>query len=333
MTATKSLVFLCNGIEIREQEFSIVKDGEVLPVEPRAFRVLLYLLRNPQRLITKDELLQSVWGDVVVTENSLARAILKLRQCLGDDARSPQYIETVSRIGYRLLGSVEIREAPEGSIAGQQALEAVQRGNEFAPLLPQKRRRWRHGRWLAIFGAIAIVWAAGWWVRRREKVHWAQATATPEIARLTEGGEYPKAAALALRAHAVLPDDVTIRDLWVRATGEVSLNSDPAGAEVLYRPYHGDPGAWTVLGQTPISKVRVPQDFYVWRLTKPGFATETFISRTPPTLLVGDVWDFDVRLTLHPQNQIPPEMVPVGGGWSGMTYPLLGSPYVKVDDS
>ena len=58
MTSTKSLVFLCKGIEIREQEFSIVKQGEVLPVEPRAFRVLLYLLRNPQRLITKEELLR-----------------------------------------------------------------------------------------------------------------------------------------------------------------------------------------------------------------------------------------------------------------------------------
>ena len=110
-----------------------------------------------------------------------------------------------------------------------------------AATLPEGRRRWRYGRWAAIFGAIAIVLLAGWWIRQWERVRWARATATPEIARLIEAGEYPKAAALALRALAVLPDDVTIRNLWVRATGEVSINSDPVGAEVSYRPYHGDP--------------------------------------------------------------------------------------------
>ena len=58
----------------------------------------------------------------MVTENSLARAILKLRQCLGDDARSPEYIETVSRIGYRFIGSVEILEPLAVPLAGQREL-------------------------------------------------------------------------------------------------------------------------------------------------------------------------------------------------------------------
>jgi eukaryotic-like serine/threonine-protein kinase len=47
---------------------------------------------------------------------------------------------------------------------------------------------------------------------------------------------------------------------------------------------------------------------------------------------VGDVWNFDITLKLRSQNHVPPEMVPVGGGLSGMTYPLLGSPNVKLDD-
>jgi hypothetical protein len=173
---------------------------------------------------------------------------------------------------------------------------------------------------------------AGWSIRRWERVRRARDTPTPEIARLVEAGELSKAAAPALRAHAVLPNDVTIRDLWVRSTGEVSINSDPVGAEVSYRPYHGNVDAWTYLGRTPVSKVRVPQDSYVWRLTKQGFADETFIREAPRTLLVGDVWVFDIRLELHPDQQVPPEMAPVGGGVSGMTYPLVGSPNVKLDD-
>ena len=112
MTANKSHIFLCDGFEIREHEYCIVRKGEVVAIEPRAFRVLLYLLKNPQKLVTKEELLQSVWSDVAVTENSLARAVLKLRQGLGDDARAPRYIETVSRIGYRFVGPVEVVEQP-----------------------------------------------------------------------------------------------------------------------------------------------------------------------------------------------------------------------------
>lgn len=136
MTASKSLVFLCDGVEIREQEYCIVREGEVFPVEPRAFQVLIYLLRNPRRLIKKEELLHAVWGDVAVTENSLARAILKLRQILEDDARSPHYIETVSRIGYRFIGSVAIQMDP--SKTEDHGLAVVgEGGNETLSLPPE----------------------------------------------------------------------------------------------------------------------------------------------------------------------------------------------------
>ena len=70
MTTAKLLIFLCNGVEICEREFSITMDGEVLSVESRAFRLPIYLLRNPQSVITKEEPLGSVWDDVAVTQNS-----------------------------------------------------------------------------------------------------------------------------------------------------------------------------------------------------------------------------------------------------------------------
>ncbi len=133
MTASKPHVFLCDGLEIREREYCIVREGEAFPVEPRAFRVLIYLLSNPQRLITKEELLQSVWGDVAVTENSLARAILKLRQTLGDDARSPRYIETVSRIGYRFVGSVAVQADRESSEIKDQAFAVYEENRNGTP--------------------------------------------------------------------------------------------------------------------------------------------------------------------------------------------------------
>src|SRR6266536_1103478 len=114
--ANKASVFRFADVEVREREFSLTKAGEVLAVEPKAIRGLLFLLRNPQKLITKDELLSVVWGDTVVSENSLARSIALLRRLLGDDMRSPCYIETVATIGYRFVSKVEVSEDATGEL-------------------------------------------------------------------------------------------------------------------------------------------------------------------------------------------------------------------------
>lgn len=105
-----SFVFRFADVEVREREFTLIKAGKVLAVEPKAFRVLLFLLRNPQKLIAKEELLNSLWGDVAVTEGSLTRCIWLLRRLLEDDTREPRYIETVATVGYRFVCPVEVLE-------------------------------------------------------------------------------------------------------------------------------------------------------------------------------------------------------------------------------
>ena len=118
VTVNKSIVFKFGDVEVREREFRLVKAGEVLPVEPKTFRVLLFLLRNPQKLIAKEELLNAVWGDAAVTESSLTRTIAQLRRLLGDEIRSPRYIETVATVGYRFLQEVQISEDGSGNVGG-----------------------------------------------------------------------------------------------------------------------------------------------------------------------------------------------------------------------
>ena len=115
MAANKSVVFRFDDVEVREREFSLTKAGKVSNIEPKAFRVLIFLLHNPQKLITKDELLNAIWGDTAVTEGSLSRCIWLLRSVLGDDIRSPRYIETVPTVGYRFIGAVEERVEPSES--------------------------------------------------------------------------------------------------------------------------------------------------------------------------------------------------------------------------
>src|SRR5271155_2509627 len=108
----KSFVFRFADVEVREREFTLIKAGKVLAVEPKAFRTLLFLLHNPQRLISKEELLNSLWGDAAVTEGSLTRCIWLLRRLLEDDIHEPRYIETVATVGYRWLCPVEQVEDP-----------------------------------------------------------------------------------------------------------------------------------------------------------------------------------------------------------------------------
>jgi DNA-binding winged helix-turn-helix (wHTH) protein len=133
MTDRKCFVFRFADVEVREREFLLIKAGERIPVEPKAFRVLLYMLRNPGRLIPKDEIVGSVWNDSAVSDNSLTRSIAQLRRVLGDDSREPLYILTVPTVGYRFLCDVNAAEDRFGVTNGMGLQESDQ--NNEAELL------------------------------------------------------------------------------------------------------------------------------------------------------------------------------------------------------
>ncbi len=81
---------------------------DVVHLTNKAFAVLRYLAGHPQQLVTKDELLEAVWPDAYVSEAAMTVCIRELRQALGDNARTPQFIETVRGRGYRFLAPVTI---------------------------------------------------------------------------------------------------------------------------------------------------------------------------------------------------------------------------------
>jgi DNA-binding winged helix-turn-helix (wHTH) protein len=84
---------------------------ERLPLRPKSFAVLHYVLRHAGRLVSKDALLQAVWPDVAVSEAMLTICLSELRRVLGETRQAPQFIETVARRGYRFIGAVQ-RVAP-----------------------------------------------------------------------------------------------------------------------------------------------------------------------------------------------------------------------------
>src|SRR5258705_11194747 len=80
---------------------------------PKAFDVLLFLVQNPNRLVTKDELLQAVWGDTFVEEGNLTQYISHLRKALGDNSEDTRLIVTITRKGYQFTGNVTVTEAAD----------------------------------------------------------------------------------------------------------------------------------------------------------------------------------------------------------------------------
>jgi DNA-binding winged helix-turn-helix (wHTH) protein/Tfp pilus assembly protein PilF len=87
-------------------------------IPEKAFQTLVHLVRNSGTLLTKDELLQTVWCDVVVEENNLVKAIYSIRRFLDDVTENPKYIETVPKHGYRFVASVKKNEpALRGGLA------------------------------------------------------------------------------------------------------------------------------------------------------------------------------------------------------------------------
>ena len=88
--------------------------GKPVALTPKALDVLHYLASRPDRLVTKDELLSAVWPDVIVGDASIKVCVREIRQALRDDVKTPQYIETVHRRGYRFIAKVD-----DGEVAGR----------------------------------------------------------------------------------------------------------------------------------------------------------------------------------------------------------------------
>ena len=84
----------------------ISRDGETVRIEERAMRLLLYLAEHAGVVVSVEELLDQVWPEVTVTQDSVYQAVATLRRVLGDDPKQPAYIATVPRLGYRMVARV-----------------------------------------------------------------------------------------------------------------------------------------------------------------------------------------------------------------------------------
>lgn len=96
-----------DDVVIDVDNLRVTKAGAPVELEPKSFRLLVYLAQNRDRVVKKEEIFEQIWSGAAVTDNALTRAVAQLRKALGDDARQARYIETVPTVGYRFLPAPE----------------------------------------------------------------------------------------------------------------------------------------------------------------------------------------------------------------------------------
>lgn len=122
------------GFRLDSRNASLSEGGRQLELPPKAFAVLCHLAERPGLLVTKDELLDAVWGHRFVSESVLKTAISTIRSVLGDDSRTPRFVETVSRRGYRFVASLGAGSA-EAAHVERQALPLTTEPSEHVALI------------------------------------------------------------------------------------------------------------------------------------------------------------------------------------------------------
>lgn len=173
---TAGAVFVAGDLRVDVREGRLWRGEVEASLAGKPFAILVELMLAPQQLVTKDDLFARVWEGRAVSEAVLTTAIRQLRQALGDDARAPDFIETVHGRGYRFLRPVERVERKLHSPA------------ETASAAPARKSRLS----LAAFGLLAVVavvtsilflWTAG----QRQKAAHPKSVAILPLADLTPG--------------------------------------------------------------------------------------------------------------------------------------------------
>lgn len=156
--------------EVDSARRSLMKNDELVPLSNRAFDLLLVLIENRERVMTKDDLIELVWDGHFVEENNITVQVSALRKTLGDDARSPEFLKTFPGYGYRFIAEVDTEDegmagvspGPSRAKNYEVPLSAAHRAKIEPSLLrsPASRAGLRKPQVFAI-GAIAAVAVAG----------------------------------------------------------------------------------------------------------------------------------------------------------------------------
>src|SRR5437899_9633385 len=109
MKSPQAQIYRFANIEVDTVRSCMRRGGEELRLRQKTFQVLLYLLEQRERLVTKEELIENLWKDTAVTDDALVQCVKDIRRAIGDDSRDARFIKTFPKAGYRFIAPVELR--------------------------------------------------------------------------------------------------------------------------------------------------------------------------------------------------------------------------------
>jgi DNA-binding winged helix-turn-helix (wHTH) protein/tetratricopeptide (TPR) repeat protein len=146
-------VYEFGPFRVDPEKETLFRAGESVPLTPKTFQILLVLIRNSNEVVTKDDLMKTVWPDTFVEEANLSRNVFMLRKALGESAQAHRYIVTVPGRGYRLAESVQL--VPD------QELTVIAASRSKMQLEMRETRPWR---WIAVAAVLVLLAVAfGTW--------------------------------------------------------------------------------------------------------------------------------------------------------------------------
>src|SRR6185503_21361561 len=115
------MLFRFGDCELDTSRFELRRGGQRVELEPQVFELLVYLVANRERVVTRRELYEKVWRGRVVTDAALNNRIKTARAGIGDDGKTQHSIRTLHRTGYRFIGDVAEVTSPDAGSREQRA--------------------------------------------------------------------------------------------------------------------------------------------------------------------------------------------------------------------
>ncbi|NWB98664.1 winged helix-turn-helix domain-containing protein [Pseudomonas gingeri] len=116
----------------------LLRASQVIATAPQVFDLLVYLAHSRERVVSRDDLINAIWGGRIVSESTLASHINAVRKAVGDNGQQQSVIRTVARKGFRFIAEVrEVKSLEDCGLSGSESASAVQAGAS-APALPAK---------------------------------------------------------------------------------------------------------------------------------------------------------------------------------------------------
>src|SRR5258705_12415288 len=126
MTTSEQGIYEFGPFRIDMERYLLLRDGETIPLSPKVFETLLFLIQHRGEVAKKEEILESVWPDTFVEEANLAQNIFLLRKALGEEKNEHRYIVTIPGFGYRFVAHVKEHEGlrPPGEEVAEQPVRS-----------------------------------------------------------------------------------------------------------------------------------------------------------------------------------------------------------------